>query len=205
MGDNYPVSQRDQFLPGDLVEVLPQREILATLDEKGTFEKLPFMPEMLDFCGRTFRVSRQAFKTCVDDTETRGLDNTVFLEDVSCDGSNHSGCARSCLIFWKTAWLKRADTGRSVSVPFKSAVIPLKTKVSRAELLSIAARDGQLFCQSTEIRNASKPLPWWEPRQYLWELKYIRVSPLRGLQNLPIACYNKIALMLKRLRLSWRA
>ncbi len=39
-------------LPGDVVEVLSEREILATLDENGTFEKLPFMPEMLDFCGK---------------------------------------------------------------------------------------------------------------------------------------------------------
>ena len=53
----------ESLLPGELVEVLSEAEILATLDEKGTFEKLPFMPEMLKFCGKQFRVSRQAFKT----------------------------------------------------------------------------------------------------------------------------------------------
>jgi len=197
MGDNQPVSQRDRFLPGDLVEVLSQREILATLDEKGTFEKLPFMPEMLDFCGGTFRVARQAFKTCVE-TEMRGLDNTVFLEGLRCDGSRHSGCPQACLIFWKTAWLKRADSEALSFLQFRSAVIPIRTKVSRAELLSIGERDGQLFCQSTEIRSASKPLPWWDPSQYLRDLKYSRLTWVM------IGWYDKIVLILKRLRLSWR-
>ncbi len=32
------------FFPGELVEVLSESEILATLDENGTFEKLSFMP-----------------------------------------------------------------------------------------------------------------------------------------------------------------
>jgi hypothetical protein len=195
MGDSYADSQREQFLPGDVVKVLSEREILATLDENGTFEKLPFMPEMLDFCGRTFRVSRQAFKTCVNDTEIRGLDNTVFLKEVRCDGTNHGGCARSCLIFWKTAWLKRVDSPAS-------APIPLKPKVSRADLLSIAHQNGQFFCQSTEILNASKPLPWWEPRQYLWDLTYNRTSLIHWLQSLFVTFYNKIAFILKLN--SWR-
>jgi hypothetical protein len=39
-------------------------EILATLDEHATLDGLPFMPEMLRFCGRSFRVHRRADKTC---------------------------------------------------------------------------------------------------------------------------------------------
>ncbi|HEX7294362.1 MAG TPA: hypothetical protein VF251_01335 [Pyrinomonadaceae bacterium] len=197
MGDNNPVSQRNRFLPGDLVEVLSQHEILATLDEKGTYEKLPFMPEMLNFCGRTFRVSKEASKTCVD-TEIRGLDNTVFLDGLRCDGSNHGGCQRACLIFWKTAWLKRADTAASPLLQFKSAVIPLKRRVSRGELHSIAERDGQLFCQSTQIRNASKPLPWWDANRYLPDLRYARITCV------VTAWYDKVTANLKRLSLSLR-
>ncbi len=71
-----------RFLPGDLVEVRSSAEILSTLDERGALENLPFMPEMLSFSGRQFRVSRRAFKTCVDDQEMRQIENTVFLEDV---------------------------------------------------------------------------------------------------------------------------
>src|SRR5580765_5516779 len=94
------------FMPGDLVEVRSEAEILATLDEKGRLDKLPFMPEMLKFSGKRFRVARRALKTCVDDQETRSLDGTVFLEEVRCDGASHNGCGRACLIFWKEAWLK---------------------------------------------------------------------------------------------------
>ena len=54
--------QPHRFFPGDLVTVRPLDEILATLDEQGTLDKLPFMPEMRTFCGRQFRVSRRAFR-----------------------------------------------------------------------------------------------------------------------------------------------
>src|SRR2546423_11255235 len=96
-----------RLMPGDVVEVCSAGEILSTLDADGTLDRLPFMPEMLAFCGRQFRVSAQAFKTCVDDAEMRQFDDTVFLEEVRCDGGSHAGCDRGCLIFWKTAWLKR--------------------------------------------------------------------------------------------------
>jgi len=176
------------FLPGDLVEVLSEQEILATLDERGTLENLPFMPEMLKFCGRTFRVSRQAFKTCVDDQEMRRLDHSLFLEEVRCDGASHNGCSRACLIFWKEAWLKAKGSG---------AVVQGAPKLTRSALEKLANRDGQPFCQSTEILNASKPLPWWEPKQYLWDLKYNRISLVEWFQSLFIAGYNKAAYHLR--------
>lgn len=173
-------------MPGDLVEVRSAAEILSTLDEKGTRENLPFMPEMLAFCGKQFRVSRRAFKTCVDDGDMRQLDDTVFLEEVRCDGSLHAGCDRGCLIFWKTAWLKPAG---SASLNGNSS----RSRVSEAELLSLAQHDGQFFCQSSEIVNASKPLPWWEAKQYLWDLKYNRIPFLLFARSLLIAIYNKFA------------
>ena len=49
---------------GELVEVRPVEEILATLDERGRLEALPFMPEMLQFAGKQLQVSKRAFKTC---------------------------------------------------------------------------------------------------------------------------------------------
>jgi hypothetical protein len=96
-----------RLTPGEVVEVRSADEILSTLDADGTLDRLPFMPEMLAFCGRQFRITAQAFKTCVDDGEMRQIDDTVFLEEVRCDGGSHAGCDRGCLIFWKTAWLKR--------------------------------------------------------------------------------------------------
>ena len=37
---------------GEMVEVLSQAEVLATLDQNGRLEELPFMPEMFRYCGR---------------------------------------------------------------------------------------------------------------------------------------------------------
>jgi hypothetical protein len=34
---------------------------------------------------------------------------TVFLEGVYCDGKRHNDCDRSCLLFWREAWLKRVE------------------------------------------------------------------------------------------------
>ena len=49
---------------GEVVEVRGKDEILATLDERGELKALPFMPEMLQFCGRRFRVDKLAVKLC---------------------------------------------------------------------------------------------------------------------------------------------
>ena len=40
---------------GEWVRVRSKEEILATLDNNGQLEGLPFMPEMFAFCGREFR------------------------------------------------------------------------------------------------------------------------------------------------------
>ena len=49
---------------GDLVEVRSADEIMATLDERGELENLPFMPEMLKFCGQRLTVDKVAHKLC---------------------------------------------------------------------------------------------------------------------------------------------
>ena len=59
------MSQRSTGLcRGDLVEVKTPDEILQTLDAAGALDHLPFMPEMLEFCGQRFRVSRRALTVC---------------------------------------------------------------------------------------------------------------------------------------------
>lgn len=187
--------QKTKFFPGDLVVVRPVDEILATLDGKGTLGKLPFMPEMREFCGRQFRVSRRAFKTCVDDAEMRRLDDTVFLEEVRCDGAAHGGCDKACLIFWKEAWLRPAG-----EIDPRPAA--LESKIKELNLFELAKHGDQFFCQSSEIVNASQPLPWWEPRQYALDLLHNRISIAQWLKGISIAFYNKIAHVTGRQ--SWR-
>ena len=50
--------------PGDIVEVRPAAEILATLDADGTLDDMLFMPENASVVGRRFAVSRRAEKVC---------------------------------------------------------------------------------------------------------------------------------------------
>jgi len=49
---------------GEVVEVRSHAEILATLDERGELDSLPFMPEMLQFCGQRYTVAKRASKLC---------------------------------------------------------------------------------------------------------------------------------------------
>ena len=46
------------FRAGDVVEVRSKEEILSSLDQHGCVDGMPFMPEMLEFCGRQFVVDR---------------------------------------------------------------------------------------------------------------------------------------------------
>lgn len=97
------------FAVGDTVEVKSADEILAGLDERGELDSLPFMPEMLQFCGKQFVVDKIAHKTCdtVTWTGIRRMEDTVHLAGLRCDGSGHGGCQAGCLLFWKTDWLTR--------------------------------------------------------------------------------------------------
>src|SRR5262245_50958674 len=94
---------RSQLRIGNIVEVRSKEEILATLDNRGAVDGLPFMPEMLQYCGKRFRVYKRAHKACdtIGKTGSRQMKNAVHLEDLRCDGAAHGGCQAGCLIFWK--------------------------------------------------------------------------------------------------------
>ena len=114
--EEAPVDQVLNLRVGEIVEVRSEAEILATLDGRGELESLPFMPEMLQFCGRRFRVDKLAVKLCdtIGSTGMYRMRNAVHLEGVRCDGQAHGGCQAGCLIYWKEAWLRRVPAdGRS--------------------------------------------------------------------------------------------
>src|SRR3954454_22473547 len=105
------------YRAGDLIEVRQKDEILATLDENGCVDGLPFMPEMLQYCGKRFSVRAVAHKTCETTRQTwqgRRLAASVHLANLRCDGSAHGGCQAACTLFWKDVWLKRAEGGLQV-------------------------------------------------------------------------------------------
>jgi hypothetical protein len=96
---------------GDWVQVRSKEEILRTLDKDGRLEKMPFMPEMFELCGKKMRVHKRAHKSC--DTQnplsTRSLTDSVILAEYRCNGSAHAGCQAQCSVFWKDAWLKPVE------------------------------------------------------------------------------------------------
>ena len=126
---------------GDTVEVRSEQEILRTLDEDGKLDGLPFMPEMLGFCGQRYRVRARAHKACdtIDWQQYRRMENAVHLEELRCDGSAHGGFQAGCLLFWKEAWLRPVDpalnrlcTVGTAFEPRSRAEVPLERHASSA-------------------------------------------------------------------------
>ena len=94
--------------PGELVVVRSEKDIISTL--KGAkYKGLSFMPEMLKFCGKQFKVLKRVENYIVEGEEPRSIKpkNTVILDGVFCDGSWHGGCDRTCFCLWREKWLKK--------------------------------------------------------------------------------------------------
>lgn len=149
---------------GDMVEVRSKEEILAMMGPEGRLDRLPFMPEMLQYCGRRFRVSAIAHKTC--DTATllmgRRMRDAVFLEDLRCDGSAHGGCQARCLLFWKTAWLRPVNGSPkpdpSPGPARQRRAICSELQLSEATHSVTVTGEPRYICQATEHWAASEPL-----------------------------------------------
>jgi hypothetical protein len=153
---------------GDVVEVRSPAEILATLDDKGALEGLPFTPEMVPFCGRRFTVERRADRICdtIAYSGTRRLRDTVLLDDLRCDGSGHGGCQAECRFFWKEAWLKEASSDAPRAAPEEaSALMDLASRNARLE----GTDEPRYRCQATEHARCSEHVKLWDARSYVRE------------------------------------
>lgn len=163
---------------GDWVEVLSKEEILRTLDQNGRLDELPFMPQMFKYCGHRFRIYKTAYKTC--DTVSghyagRRLQDGYHL-NLRCDGVAYGGCQAGCLLFWKGAWLKRVDGPTPVQyVPKRTLPQTEETPSSlrcTEETVTAATKQGvgedaRYSCQATELLKYTKPLRWWDVRQFV--------------------------------------
>jgi hypothetical protein len=173
--------------PGDLVRVRSAREILATLDEDGTVGGIPFMPEMVQYVDRRFRVSKRVEKICwyTAESSSRKLPDTVLLEDLRCDGTAHGGCQAECRIYWKDAWIEQVDPkapehrSDEQSLDELRAFVAARTRVTK----SFETGPEEVFrCQITESLHASTPLAPREWSQYLAELRSGNVGIVRFLR-----------------------
>ncbi len=168
---------------GDLVELRPPGEILATLDFTGCADGLPFMPEMLAYYGRSVRVAARLERAC--DTHTwsgvRRLEDTVVLDDLRCDGSAHDGCDARCRIFWREAWLRPAtdEEVTEASAAADAAYAELERRTRAATTRESDTSERLFRCQATELLRASAPVPWWSPLSLLHELRCGNVGPGR--------------------------
>jgi hypothetical protein len=182
---------------GDLVEVRSAEEILATLDERGELENLPFMPEMLAFCGQRLTVKKVAHKLCdtISWSGMRRMTNAVHLTDSRCDGSAHGGCQTACSLYWKEQWLRQVDSGWSSPAPPSP-----QTERRTLPILEINSRkdpgpDGEVrySCQATELlRAAPTCLPMRDLGQYVTDVKSGNAGMLSVLRALAVGMFNRM-------------
>ncbi|HXD16083.1 MAG TPA: hypothetical protein VN654_03645 [Vicinamibacterales bacterium] len=167
-----------EFTAGEWVEVRSREEILSTLDGNGQLDGLPFMPEMLQFCGQRLPVFRRAHKTCdpPNGLQGRRMAAAVHLDGVRCDGSAHGGCQAGCLMFWKDAWLKKADPADDVraAAPGAQPILPPEGTPETERVVWAGTRqpdqpaeEPRFVCQSTQIAAATTPLASHDLRQYI--------------------------------------
>ena len=164
---------------GSWVEVKSTAEILDSLDHTQGTDGLPFMPEMLRYCGKKFRIYKSAHKTAdtIELFTIRRMQNAVHLEELRCDGGAHGGCQARCLLFWKESWLKPAQPPLS-EVNGKPFVLNQAVDTVGFDRLCQNTKipDGEserYRCQATEMLNATTEVrrrEMWDPRFYLKDL-----------------------------------
>jgi len=181
--------------PGDLVEVKTPSEIAATLDDAGTVDQLPLMREMVEYCGRRFRVSRRVLKICASGTKSGFFlgkfrtDDVVLLEQLRCSGADHDGCQKACAIFWRESWLRKVEEGTPPSV-----VQPIAAEQLRARLKT-SVGPNTYFCQASELLRASKKFTRFERCSLKWCFSEVRAgncTPLEMAQRMAIFVFWKI-------------
>ena len=163
------------------------REIRATLDDDGTVDGIPFMPEMIRHVDKHYRVSKRIEKICwyTPESSSRRLPDTLLLEDLRCDGSAHGGCQAECRIYWKEAWVERVDEGAPEQRSDDEALDELRAFVT-ARTRTVKSFDTgpeEVFrCQITESLAASTPLHPREWGQYIAEVRNGNVGIVRFLR-----------------------
>ena len=186
---------------GDWVEVRSEAEILATLDEKSQLDGMPFMPEMLQHCGRRYQIHKVAHKACdtVFPVRARRIARAVHL-NTRCDGGHHGGCEAGCLLYWKEQWLKpgAGDASQTMSLLGRRQDAPRLIGKNaiwlRAERVN-ADGEKHYVCQATQLPYASTALAWWDCRQYVEDFRSGNVSLARIAAGLSFAIYYKFSQM----------
>ena len=174
---------------GELVEVRSEREIRRTLDGKGEFEGLQFSPEMAKYCGERFRVFRRADKLIIEGIGMRRMKNTVILAGVLCDGLAHRGCKKTCLLLWKETWLRTVPSAR------ESVLKSGDEKLSTGHDSWTESKSSE--CQASSLKETASALPFWDIRQYKWDIESGAFGPFERLQVLLVSISNGFRKLLR--------
>ncbi|QUQ68426.1 hypothetical protein [Kutzneria sp. CA-103260] len=180
---------------GDLVEVRSIEEILATLDDRGELENLPFMPEMVRFCGQRMTVHKVAHKLCdtISRSGIRKMENSVHLAGARCDGSAHGGCQTACSMYWKEAWLKRVEPGSLVPEAKPTGRIDLPLLVTNTHKEPGPDGGERFSCQATELlRAAPTCLPFRDLGQYVEDVKTGNVTAWESFKAFLVGLFNRL-------------
>lgn len=169
---------------GDVVFVKGLPDIVATLDERGTHGGLPFMPEMVPYCGRKVRVARRVEHVFIDHLQyVAQLGSTVVLDDLRCSGAAHGGCQMGCQLLWKEDWLSDSEV---IPQPQPADGHGLQAAALPTEL------DGKLWCQATQIPLITSRLSAWDLRQYVRGLRAGNFTLLDLATTVVLLVRNKI-------------
>lgn len=157
---------------GDWVQVRSLPEILSTLDSDGKLDKLPFMPEMIQFCGKKFRVAKRAEQTCFAGRQFR-MGNAVHLVGLRCDGSAHDGCEFGCQFFWREAWLKPVSNPSDAPASLNPATANDFDGQSRLLTRTVLPEGNVTYvCQATELGNMGQErIKFWDLGQFYREIR----------------------------------
>jgi hypothetical protein len=183
------------MLVGSRVVVRSASEILSTLDANGTLDGLPFMPEMLSWCGKSFHIQRRVDKTCVEGYPIRRFpaNDVVVLNGPRCDGGSHDGCKHGCRIYWKHAWLRAVNAENAEIQCAEGELEKLRSR------LKVKSDELRYFCQSTELLRSTEDFPPGRHQRVRIALTEIRngdIGILLALQLLALFLQQKILRML---------
>jgi hypothetical protein len=189
--------QRFGLCPGDFVEIRCLDEILHTLDDNGTLDGVPFMPEMAAYCGTRARVLRRVDKLndWIYGAGLMRMHRLVLLTGLRCDGSAHGGCQSNCHLRWREEWL------RPVAHAGSSNKFTARTPAEESQLAALSAfasrpsdtgAGPRYVCQATELTAGGVPLLMADLRHYGRDLMTgnVRLMPL--CTGLAIAFFNRV-------------
>lgn len=169
-----PRGWASRFLEGDWVRVKGAEEIRATLGGGNKLRGLLFTDVQWAYCGGTYRVDRVLRRILVSGRRFRGVDRTVSLEGVTCDGPDGAnGCGHACSLYFRDEWLEpSAEKLHAPSTPARWARVR-----PWAEIRATLDRRGRLDGVSTmpemerfagmrlpvarRVEDVGIELPWW--------------------------------------------